>query len=57
LKILLILLIIFTITISIFNYNDIIKTYSDVWTFQPNFTSIILHFTYIIIIISIVYGS
>jgi uncharacterized membrane protein YphA (DoxX/SURF4 family) len=57
LKILLVAIIIFSIIIFVNNKEDIMNTYNEVWTFEPKFTNFILHITYIIIILSIIYGQ
>ena len=51
--ILLLFLIIATIIILINNYNNIILTFTQVFIYSPTGTCVILHFTYIIILISI----
>jgi len=37
----------------LYNYKELIKTYSDVFTFQPSFMSYCMHLAYIVIIISL----
>ena len=44
------------VMISSIHYDNLIKTYNDVFIFQPNFTSFILHITYLVILSACVYG-
>lgn len=51
----LIIMIIGSALICINNIDNILQTYNDVFTYQPTYTSFILHITYIVIIGSIIY--
>jgi len=51
----LIIMIIGSVLICINNIDNILQTYNDVFTYQPTYTSFILHITYIVIIGSIIY--
>lgn len=50
---LLLFLIVGTIFILFNNFNKIIGEFNQIWTFQPTAMSLVLHFTYIIIIIGL----
>lgn len=39
-----------TIIITLNNFNNIVNTYLDVFTYQPTFTSVVLHLAYIVMI-------
>lgn len=51
--IVLIFMIIGSILILINNFNQLLQTYNEIFTYQPNSLSFLLHMTFIIIIISI----
>jgi uncharacterized membrane protein YphA (DoxX/SURF4 family) len=57
LKLLLLFLIIGSILIAIHNKDKLLKTYNEVWTYQPTFMSFVLHLAYIIIIFAIIFGK
>ena len=55
LLLLLTFLVIAIVLILVFYWEKIMKTVDDVFTFQPNFTSLVLHLTYATIIISVLF--
>jgi len=57
LLLLLIFLIIGSILIIVNNTDELLKTYNEIWTFQPTSMSFSLHLTYIVVIIAILYDS
>ena len=54
---LLIFLIVGSILIIINNMDELLKTYHEIWTYQPTSMSFVLHLAYIVMIIAILYES